>query len=206
MHMPKYYTFEVSLIGVEPKTFRTFSLPFDSTFFDLHNAIQVACGWQNYHGYMFQNENEEDLAKPYSSELNESNEDSTYDDIPDDVAVRLSSYFQDGSKHKKCVYIYDFQDQWLHEVTLLRVFETDVIFLRELQDGAGTFPPESCGGIRGYEELIAMKQTGKVPDSLDWSDAASIVELLEEWNPGDFDFNSVKFVFDLPVKGYQLSA
>lgn len=204
--MSKYYQLKVSLTGIQPEIFRTFTLPCDATFFDLHSAIQFACGWGNYHGYTFQNEDEEDLAKPYSSEFIEINEDEYDDTIPDDIALKLSSYFQDGNKAEKCLYLYDLQDYWLHTVTLQQIVEDDTIFLRKLLDGARSFPPESCGGIRGYQELCALKETSRIPDSLDWSDAANIIELLDEWSPNDFHFNRLKAIFDLPAQFQKQSA
>jgi hypothetical protein len=195
MRMIKYYQFEVALAAVNPKIFRVFNLPADASFFDLHAAIQLACGWANYHAYAFENEDEEALAKPSSSEFDDADE----DDIPDDVALKLSSYFQDGRKLKKCFYLYDLSDRWLHSVTLQHVFTDERIFKREFLDGARAFPPENCGGIRGYEELRTLQKTGKIPDSIDWDDAANIIELLEEWDPEEFNFEEIKAAFDFPL-------
>lgn len=204
--MPQYYQFEVCLVGVNPKIYRTFALPFDATFFDLHSAIQMACGWHNYHGYIFQNEDEENLAKPYSAEFEEANADEEDNDIPDDVAIKLSSYFQNGSTIKKCLYVYDLGNYWLHSVTLRHVFEDDEIFLRELLDGAGSFPPENCGGLHGYEELVTFKETGKIPNSMRGDDAINIMDLLEDWSPHHFDFDKTKAFFDLPARFQKKSA
>jgi hypothetical protein len=204
--MVLYYRFETSLVDIEPKIYRTFALPFDATFFDLHSAIQMACGWQNYHSYMFQNEDEEDLAKPYSSEFDEASTEGEDENIPDDVALQLSSYFQDGSKIERCFYIYDLRDYWLHTVTLQRVIEEDTVFLRKLLDGDGAFPREDCGGVQGYKELLTLKETGKIPNTVDWSDAANIVELLENWAPNNFDFDKTKAFFDLPAHFQKKSA
>lgn len=203
-----YYQFKVCLIGPEPTIYRTFALPCEATFFDLHIAIQLACGWQNYHGYMFQNEDEENLAKPYSVEFDASNieEEEEEDNIPDDVAIKLSSYFKDGSKIKRCLYIYDLRDYWLHAVTLQRIVEEEDLFLRKLLDGDRAFPPEDCGGIQGYKELIALRQTGKIPDSVDWNDAENIVELLQDWSPDEFIFDKTKAFFDLPAQFQKKSA
>jgi hypothetical protein len=204
--MSKYYQLKVSLIGIQPEIFRTFTLPCNATFFDLHTAIQLACGWGNYHSYLFQNEDEEDLAQHYFTEFNESNDDALDDTIPEDVSLKLSSYFQDGNKVGKCFYLYDFQDYWLHSISLQQIVEDETVFLRKLVDGARCFPPESCGGILGYQELCALKETGKIPDSLDWSDAANIMELLDEWSPDDFNFNRLKAIFDLPAQFQKKSA
>ena len=48
-----YYEFEVSLEGVRPRIWRRFQLRKNSTFLELHDTIQKACGWQNYHLFDF---------------------------------------------------------------------------------------------------------------------------------------------------------
>jgi len=48
-----YYEFEVSLEGIKPRIWRRFLLRKDSTFHELHDTIQRACGWQDRHLYAF---------------------------------------------------------------------------------------------------------------------------------------------------------
>ena len=58
-------------------------------------------------------------------------------------------------------YEYDFGDSWVHRITLesqqaYKKDETQGIFLI---DGANACPPEDCGGIYGYQEMLeALKQ------------------------------------------------
>jgi hypothetical protein len=192
----QYYRFEVCLEGVEPKIFRTFSLPADASFFDLHTAIQVACGWWDCHNYVFQNEYAETLAKPCTSVGAEEPPDNTDDDAPDDTALKLSTYFQEGHV-QKCFYLYDSQNLWLHTITLQRTFTDERSFARELLDGAGAFPPENCRGVQEYTELITLKETGAIPDAVDWEDAVNIIELIEDWDPHAFNLDDAKAAFDL---------
>lgn len=51
--MPRHYDFEVSLCDVEPRIHRRFLLRDAGAFATLHNAIQDACGWENYHMFAF---------------------------------------------------------------------------------------------------------------------------------------------------------
>ena len=59
-------------------------------------------------------------------------------------------------------YEYDFGDSWVHRITLesqqaYKKDETQGIFLI---DGANACPPEDCGGIYGYQEMLeALKTT-----------------------------------------------
>ena len=58
---------------------------------------------------------------------------------------------------KKFTYVYDFGDNWQHDINLGRVRET-----REgeeypaLIDASGRCPPEDCGGVYGYKRLIEV--------------------------------------------------
>ena len=51
--MTAYFEFEVSLEGTKPRVWRRFRLRKDATFHELHDTIQKACGWQNYHLFDF---------------------------------------------------------------------------------------------------------------------------------------------------------
>jgi len=51
--MSKYLEFEVSLEQISPRIWRRFLLRSLSTFHELRDTIQKACGWQDYHLYHF---------------------------------------------------------------------------------------------------------------------------------------------------------
>lgn len=65
-----------------------------------------------------------------------------------------------GSPGDAMCYEYDFGDAWEHDVVLEEVLPTRIRQSRpRLLDGARACPPEDCGGVPGYEELVAaMKQ------------------------------------------------
>ena len=48
-----YYEFRVHLRYIEPEIWRSFILPADASFKDLHLAIQDSFGWQQAHLYEF---------------------------------------------------------------------------------------------------------------------------------------------------------
>lgn len=48
-----YYEFEISLIGVTPRIWCHFQSRKNCTFHELHDTIQKACGWLDYHLYEF---------------------------------------------------------------------------------------------------------------------------------------------------------
>ena len=88
------------------------------------------------------------------------------------------------------VYVYDFGDDWNHNVKLERVLdgrETQAILL----SGKGACPPEDCGGSQGYEHL---KQVLKNPDSEEAQELLAWIDINEDegFDPKAFDLETAK--------------
>jgi hypothetical protein len=188
--MPKYYEFDVSLLGVKPKIFRRFALLASSTFADLHDAIQLSCGWEDDHLHVFRNS---PRGEDFAAGAPVDNYDTGTDAKPD-RRVKLYSYFSDGWAAKRCTYIYDFGDNWEHDVKLVRVFESDERFKRKLIDGARAFPPEDCGGIWGYEDSCELLENKSKS-----AENKARREWLGDWNPEAFDMKEIQAQFDRPM-------
>jgi len=107
--------------------------------------------------------------------------------------VKLYSYFADGRGAKYCSYVYDFGDNWEHEVKFKRVFESDEQFQRKLVDGARAFPPENCGGIWGYEECRGLV-TGEINNKDE--DTEDRLEWIGDWHPEVFDLKKTQKRFN----------
>ena len=58
--------------------------------------------------------------------------------------------------------MYDFGDNWVHEITLEKIFD-DKRKEAFCLSGKGNCPPEDCGGPYGYEDMKNIFQT--MPDS-----------------------------------------
>lgn len=181
--MPKYLCFEVELEEVAPRIWRRFLLPQDATFYDLHLAIQHACGWESYHLYLFLDADREVIAGMPDKESGE--------DDPDAREVPLSSWFQRPGA--SCTYLYDFGDDWEHKVALVGTETEPAKFHQRLLGGERAFPKEDSGGIPGYERFVELLRTGKDPDG---DDPKEIMEWLDGWTPEDFDLAEVKREFD----------
>ena len=76
------------------------------------------------------------------------------------------------------VYEYDFGDSWEHKILLEKILPYDSkIVLPVCLKGKRACPPEDCGGIWGYEELLVTISDSKHPDHED----------MLEWLGGNFD-------------------
>ena len=76
---------------------------------------------------------------------------------------------------KKFTYEYDFGDSWIHEVKIERAEElVKPLKLPQCIEGERNGPPEDCGGIWGYQNLVEAMKDPKHPEHRD----------LKEWFGG----------------------
>lgn len=155
--MPKQsqsvYQFKITLDGIKPKIWRRIQVPEAYTFWDLHVAIQDAMGWEGYHLHEFE------VFNPKIGERDRIG--IPFDDDSGDVKTLpgwktlISSYF--SQSNKRATYEYDFGDSWEHEILFEKALpiESTVKYPRCL-DGERSCPPEDCGGVWGYEELLEI--------------------------------------------------
>src|SRR5688572_4868364 len=87
----------------------------------------------------------------------------------------------------KIIYVYDFGDEWRHEVRLERVLSAGENEPRMYcLDGARAGPPEDVGGPFGYAEWLEMLTSG---DESERSEAQEV--LGEDFDAERFDLDAV---------------
>lgn len=119
---------------VVPQVERVIDVPAAITLDELHEVLQVAIGWTDSHLHQFRTDDAV-YAVPF--------EDWDEGEI-DERGVRLSTL------PAAFLYAYDFGDGWLHDVEVLGTGGDQPGCV----SGEGTCPPEDCGGVGGYEELL----------------------------------------------------
>jgi len=208
--MAEYFEFEVSLVGTKPRVWRRFLLRKQyATFRDLHESIQDACGWQNYHLWNFTN-----TKRPFDVIADLPQEKDSIDigfgipgmeRAPEAHLVTLDRHFQNPKD--AALYWYDFGDDWEHKVVLKKVIESKESFYRRLTGGAYAFPPEDCGGLWGYYACIAAVK----PDFFKPEELANFAEddleervdwVGEDWDPTVFDLKAQSKRFDIEKVEY----
>lgn len=162
------FQLRVELRGTEVQ--RTVVLPSDCTLADLHELIQDAMGWEDRHLYCFTVKKER-----YGPDE---------EDLPDDE-VELREVLP--RVRSKLVYHYDFGDGWTHDVILeKRLKATDHVPEIDVLAGAGACPPEDCGGIPGYFNMIEALSTPRHPDKAHWR------EWIGKFDPKKFDLKKAQ--------------
>lgn len=186
--MPKYYEFEVTLREIQPRIWRRFLLRTTATFAQLHLAIQQSFGWQESHLWEFRLPTHQGLpiaGLPGGEEYERP--------TPDAKTVKLSTYFTGGRVVEWCEYLYDFGDDWTHDVKLIALRSDKEAFKRRLLDGERAAPPENCGGTPGYGRMVHFVETGE--DTYD-DDPDGLAAWLDGWRPDAFDLARTKTEFD----------
>jgi hypothetical protein len=163
---PPVFRLSIELLGIEPPIWRSVQVPAGITLRRLHDIIQVVMGWDDVHMHLFE-----------IGDVRYGMGDNEYDaEEVDDSKVLLGDVVHGAGAAFD--YEYDFGDGWEH---LIRVEEVrrDVpaAEVPRLLDGARACPPEDCGGVPGYMDLVEALTD---PDHQDH-------ESLLEWLGGDFD-------------------
>jgi hypothetical protein len=165
----------IELKGSNPKIFRKVIVPENFTFDQLHIVIQITMTWQNSHLHQFflgQTFNSTSLAPGYL-------EDDDFDDDDfgfgqkhakhDSATTSLAEFVNNGTK--KFNYVYDFGDNWEHEIRVLAKPKTETLYPSCI-DGAGPIIIEDCGGIWGFYNMLEVlngKNSQEKKDYLDWT-------------------------------------
>jgi hypothetical protein len=129
----------------DTEVWRRLQVPSAITFSQLHDALQVAMGWENRHLHDF-----EVGGVTYGTDDGES-----WEEPPSDERhVHLEQVVAAGGSF---VYQYDFGDAWYHDIEVEAVWpvQPGQRYLRCL-DGGGTCPPEDCGGVWGFGDLLVV--------------------------------------------------
>lgn len=141
---PAVYQFKVTLRGISPSIWRRFQVTDDITLHRLHLVLQAVMGWENYHLYQFTVRG-----------VGYGEPDPEYD-MMNARKYRLWQVFG-GKQGAKALYEYDFGDGWEHELVLEKVLPVDENARYPVcLEGARACPPEDCGGVLGYQELLKV--------------------------------------------------
>ena len=149
-------TFHIKLVGTDPLVTRTFKVSSEITMYELHHTTQVLMGWKNYHLYQFMVGN----TVIADSRLWDEDEMGPITDV-NEVSVGVV-FTELGTT---AVYEYDFGDGWMHHLELVdRSIHPTQEVLPLVISGENACPPEDCGGIHGYKELLEVLKNSKHPE------------------------------------------
>jgi len=170
------FQFKVQLQDIDPPIWRQFQTSNEITFHQLHKILQIVMGWQESHLYEF-DLGKKTIALP-DPELG-------FGDQKDLNAKREQLKTHLRVEGQAITYIYDFGDYWEHRLTLERILDKPTDGPLCL-GGERSAPPEDCGGVGGYEEILRVIADPNDPEY------ESILEWLrDDYDPEEFDLEYV---------------
>ena len=172
------YQMKVTLNYVDPPIWRRFSIPAHSSLYSLHLTIQGVMGWENYHLYEFE-------IKGTSYGEPQPDYDLLGNKMKDAAQTSISR--ATGGRRKGFLYRYDFGDDWEHTVEIEKHLQPDASVRYPICiEGERACPPEDCGCIWGYSDLIEIMQN---PRHLEYEERMGW--LGGELDPEKFDVETV---------------
>ncbi len=165
-------TVRIELLETNPLIWREVEVPTSITLKVLHDIVQITMGWLDQHLWEFAIDGQtyglpmdEDWGTAPRSEANK---------------VRLRDVLK--PRRTRIGYLYDFGDSWEHRITItnIRPGKPGVSYPHYV-GGEWDCPPENCGGIPGYHNMLDALADPEHPDH------AEVAEYLEDWDPKEID-------------------
>jgi len=139
------YQLKITLIDIGPPIWRRLQVAASIKLCCLHSAIQVAMGWTDSHLHQWER-GSENWGVPQWDEFGDLN-------LIDERRTRVADVLQ--SQGDSMLYIYDFGDDWQHQVVLETIGALgDDSKKPACLGGERRCPPEDVGGVLGYEEFL----------------------------------------------------
>lgn len=167
------YHLRIKLNNAPVKIWRELKVPSNISLALLAKFLIHAMGWGDYHLHQFR---KKDILYKTSDKLDEDEE--MYGDFGAIYRDRNEEEYTLAevlpAKGDRIVFEYDFGDSWMHDVWVKGIREYapgephEVLLVK----GQGACPPEDCGGVWGYEDLLMlrdkMRKSSEEKERLEW--------------------------------------
>jgi len=165
-------TLRIELKDSDPLIWRVVEVPTSITLKVLHDIVQVTMGWLDYHLWEFVIS-----GQSYGVPMDDAQE-TTARKVAS--RTRLRDVLSPGTT--MIDYTYDFGDNWEHTLVVSDVRRGDLgsAYPRFIA-GERDCPPEDCGGIPGFYEMLEARADPAHPDH------AAVSEWLEDYDPDALD-------------------
>ncbi len=179
---------KITLRGIRPPIWRRIEVPSDITLGELSPVLEAAMGWLGGHLHMYDID-----GVTYGSP------DPDWDtDELDEGEFRLSAVLP--FVESKMRFDYDFGDGWVHNIVVeaINPVEAAVLYPRCLA-GKRACPPEDCGGVPGYANILEVIADPNNPDHADLRDFVPL-----DYDPEHFDVaeTDVDMRSERPLEGW----
>lgn len=171
----KVYQLKLSLNGISPEIWRRIYVTDNISLANFHKIIQTTMGWFNSYSYYFG-----------VGDMIFGSPDEDIDDLRIDLSsISLRQILR--TERKSLTYHYDPVELWEVRVELERVLPRNMTFKNPVcSEGERSAPPEDCGGLVGYKDLVrvlANKDDPKFEEYSAW--------VGKEFDPEYFNFDEI---------------
>lgn len=150
-------------LELEPESVcrRRIIVPLSYTFQQLHLVLQELFCWQDSHLHDFWIERYPNGRMKYTLIGFPREDEYEGETTRRDQAVCLSEIFP---TYEHIIYNYDFGDDWIHPIRLVRIVEDYDKNVPVCLSGEGNAPPEDVGGPGGYAEMLRVLSDPQDPE------------------------------------------
>jgi hypothetical protein len=141
------YQLKITLVGISPPIWRRILVPSTILLCCLHDAIQAVMGWTDSHLHQFEKD------RLYWGVPDEDGFDGDTE-VTDESRVTVGKVLK--AEGDAMVYVYDFGDNWRHQVVLEKIVIPDGSTKPICLAGERRRPPEDVGGPNGYAEFLEV--------------------------------------------------
>ena len=136
----------ITLMHIEPPIWRRVLVPTNMNLARLHDVIQAAMGWQEYHLHEFQ------IGDRRYGVPDPAFEDPDFK-VYHDANFKLDAVL--GRGIERFIYTYDFGDNWQHDIVIEQQLPSDASkTYPTFMAGERRCPPEDVGGVPGFYEFL----------------------------------------------------
>jgi hypothetical protein len=169
------YQLKVTLKGTKPPIWRRIQVTGDTSLLKLHQILQIAMGWYDSHLHQF---------IVWGTYYGIPDPDFPYE-IKSETRAKLSQVV--AQEKDKFTYEYDFGDSWEHEIVVEKILQPETgTHYPVCLAGKRACPPEDCGGVWGYADLLEAIRDPEHPEHDEWCEWVG-----DEFDPNEFDLEEV---------------
>ena len=144
---PSIYHLKITLLSVEPTIWRGLQVPSTIPLCCLHDALQAVLGWTDSHLHQFEKE-----GKYWGVPVDDGFDGDV--EVIDESKVPVARLLL--AEGDSMVYVYDFGDNWRHQVVLEKIVPSETPPKPVCLAGERRCPPEDVGGPSGYLEFLEV--------------------------------------------------
>jgi len=185
----RVFRVQITLLDTSAAIWRQALVPADIRLGQMHRVIQTAMGWDDSHMHQFIKGAREVLFRAADQIDDDGFSLPGYVRPPlaDEAKVRLDQVLPEvGATFG---YEYDFGDGWEHAIEVEEILPRPADFTGPVcLAGERACPPEDCGGVPGYEDILRLLAQ---PPDRDDADDAERREWVDWFAPARFDLAAV---------------